>query len=273
MLTLVEVKNPRSDTLSLPLMNASAGYVVKDIQGLDPVNAALTTSSMAQLDGEQAQNARRSSRNITMKIGLEPDFVTTTVQSLRANLYNYFMPKANVDLAFHIDGVLFAITPGQVETFENEMFSADPEVDISIICYNPDFHAPEATSVGVNTTTTTDTQPIDYAGTSDAGVVFTLNINRTLASFTLYNTTPDNKIQTFEVDGAFVSGDTVKITSVPGMKSVIMTRSGIDSSILFWVDKAANWISLKNGVNHFRALATGAAIPCTLVYTPQYGGL
>jgi hypothetical protein len=50
MLTMVTVQNP-SGTLFLPLTDASQGYVVKDIQGLDPVKASLASSTMAQMDG------------------------------------------------------------------------------------------------------------------------------------------------------------------------------------------------------------------------------
>src|SRR5450756_1275481 len=92
MLTMVEITNQRNGTLQLPLLDASAGYVVRDVEGLSPVKATLTSSSMAQEDGAQPQNATRTTRNILLKIGLEPDYVTNDVQSLRSDLYDYFMP-------------------------------------------------------------------------------------------------------------------------------------------------------------------------------------
>lgn len=273
MLTLVEATNVRSDTLALSLLDASNGYVVKDIQGLDPVNASLTTSTMAQRDGAQAQNARRDTRNITIKLGLEPDYLVSTVDSLRSALYGWFMSKALVDLALYKDDVLFAITSGQVESCENNMFSADPEVDISIICYDPDFYGPSAVTSSSGTVSTTDTTAINYEGNSDAGVIFTLSINRTMSDFTLYNTAPDNTLQSFIVNGSFVAGDVVRINSIPGQKSITLTRSSITSSILFWMDTSSSWITLQKGANNFRAFATGATIPFTLSYTPQYGGI
>lgn len=140
MLTQVDITNVRSNTLSLFPLDSSNGYVVKEIDGLDPVNATLTTSTLAQVDGAEPQNARRDVRNITIKLGLEPDYVATTVQSLRQALYDYFMPKASVTLGFWLDGALFAITAGQVEDCQAPMFTSDPEVDISIVCYDPDFY-------------------------------------------------------------------------------------------------------------------------------------
>jgi hypothetical protein len=272
-LTQVNVTNVRSDTLALSLLDASNGYVVKDIQGLDPVSASLTTSSMAQRDGAQDQNARRDTRNITIKLGLEPDYLVSTVDSLRTALYNWFMSKALVDMAFYKDDALFAIGSGRVESCENNMFSTDPEIDISIICYDPDFYGPSAVTLDSGTVSTTDTETIDYEGTSDAGIIFTLNVDRTLEDFTFYNTTPDNTIQQFIVSGSFVSGDVVTIVSIPGQKKFTLTRAGIDSSILFWMDTSSSWITLQKGANHFRVFASGASVPFTLSYTPQYGGI
>jgi hypothetical protein len=273
MLTVVEITNVRGNTLRLPLLDASNGYVVKEIDGLDPVNATLTTSSLAQVDGAQPQNARRDTRNITMKLGLEPDYVSTTVQSLRSSLYEYLMPKNNIDMAFYLDGTLYVIASGQVESFENSMFSADPEVDISIICYDPDFYSPTAITLDEDTVSTTDAVEIDYDGTSDIGVIFTLNVDRDLTDFTLYNTAPDNSIQAFGVDGSFVSGDVVVINTIPGQRGITLTRSAITTSVLFYVDDSAIWTTLQKGTNYFRAYASGDAIPYTLVYTPQLGAI
>ena len=275
MLTLVEVTNVRSDTLQLPLLNASNGYVVKDIEGLDPVNAALTTSTMAQIDGAQPQNASRGTRNITIKLGLEPDFISTTVQSLRSALYDYFMPKANIQFGFYIDGALLAVASGQVESFANSMFSADPEVDISVLCYDPDFYGPAAETTSFDSVSTTMTTTFTYEGTSEAGVIVTLNVDRTVDGFTLYNTAPDNTLQKFNFSGtgAFIAGDIITITSIPGSKSLTRSRAGIVSSVLYYLDDGADWITFQRGDNLFRAFAAGAGVPCTLTYTPQYGGL
>jgi hypothetical protein len=273
-LTLVEITNARSDTLSLPLANASAGYAVNDIEGLDPVDATLTTSTIAQVDGAQPQNAQRGTRNITMKLGLNPDYIVSTVQSLRSALYDYFMPKANIQMGFYLDGSLYVVTSGQVESFANSMFSTDPEVDISVICYDPDFYSPSAETISENTTASTDTITINYEGTSDAGVIFTLNVDRDLDGFTLYNTAPDGSIQVFNVVSSFVADDIVTITSIPGAKSLLLTRAAITTSALSAQDPtAAAWPMLQKGANLFRAYCSGDPIPYTVTYTAKYGGI
>lgn len=255
-------------------MDASNGYAVRDIQGLDPVNASLTSSTMAQLDGAQPQNARRDTRNITIKLGLTPNYVDNTVDSLRSGLFDYLMPKSNIGMGFYKDGNLYAVASGQVETFENNMFSADPEVDISIICYDPDFYAPAVTSVILSTVSTTDLHTFSYLGSSDAGVIFTLSVDRDLPSIDLYNTAPDNTTQHFSMIGSFVAGDVITINSIPGQKSVSLTRAGIATSALSYVDPTASgWITFQRGDNHFRAFSSGAALSYTLAYTTKYGGI
>jgi hypothetical protein len=273
MLTLVDITNVRGDTLHLPMLDSSAGYIVKDIEGLDPVKAVLTSSSMAQVDGVQPQNARRDLRNITMKLGFDPDFVSNTVQSLRTGLYDYFMPKDNILLGFYIDGQIYAVIAGQVEDFNNSMFSADPEVDISILCYDPDFQGPAEVTLTSATVSDTNTNVVNYEGNSDTGVIFTLNVDGLVTNFALYNTTPDNEIQSFILNGSFTIDDVVTINTNPGQRGITLTRGGVVSSILYDLDPTSDWITLMKGENQFRAYSPGSAIPYTLTYVPKYGGL
>lgn len=273
MLTLVEVTNDSSNTLRFPVADSSSGYSVRDVEGLDPVDATLTSSSEAQRDGASPQNARRDVRNILIKLGLEPDYSSTTVQSLRTALYDYFLPKKNITLGFYIDDVLFVTTSGQVETCQAPMFTEDPEVDVTIVCYDPDFYAPSEQVFSGNTTSGTDFQTISYPGTSETGVVFALSINRIMSSFALYNTTPDGSTQVVQVNGSFAPGDIVTINSVVGQKAVTLLRGGIASSVMFYRDISSDWITLEKGDNHFRAFTSGAAIPYTVTYTPKYGAI
>ena len=255
-------------------MDQTAEYRVRDVEGVDPVVAVLTSTSMAQIDGAQPQNARRDVRNITMKVGLKPDYSMHTVQSLRSSLYEYLLPKAMVQLGFYLDGVLFAITSGQVESVDNVLFSQDPEVDTSILCYDPDFYAP--TPEVFSTHTQSDnltTSLIEYAGTSDAGFIFALNVNRTLTSFSVANTTLDGLKQKLEVIGSFIPGDIVTVNTIPGSKAVTLTRAGITTSVLYYKTSVSTWPILKKGDNLLGVYSSGAGIPYTVTYTPKFGGL
>src|SRR5450756_451910 len=269
MLTMVEITNQRNGTLQLPLLDASAGYVVRDVEGLSPVKATLTSSSMAQEDGAQPQNATRTTRNILLKIGLEPDYVTNDVQSLRSDLYDYFMPKSNVQVGLYLDDTLYAITSGQVESFDNVLFSADPEVDISIICYDPDFYAPTSSVLSTLTVPNTNVTTISYPGSSDAGVLFNLNLNATIAvgaSFSIYCTQSDGTVQIMSFPNLpiIVNGDVLSVSTIPGSKSVTLNRAGVVTSMHSYLDPKSTWISPVS-YTHLRAHETRHDLVCRLL--------
>lgn len=273
MLTLVEVQNVLGSTLRLPIADISSGYSVREIDGLGPVAATLTSSSIAQVDGAQAQNARRDMRNITLKLGLSPNYVTTTVQSLRSALYDYLLPKALVGLNFYVDDELFVTTTGQVETFDNPLFTDDPEADISILCYDPDLYAPAPAVLSTGTRSDTNTNLITYPGTSEVGIIFILNVNRALSDFWITNERPDNQRQKMELTGSYLAGDVITIDTRPNFRAISLLRGGITSSLLSDFDETGVWLSLQKGPNQFGAFAAGAAIPFTMAYTAQYGAL
>lgn len=273
MLTKVEVDNLQGTTLSLPLDDISSGYVVKDITGLDPVKATISSAPFAQLDGSTFQGSRRDNRNIVMKIGIEPDYSTQTVSGLRNALYALFMPKTNVVVRFYMDDVHFVDIAGQVESCEAPPFSQDPEVNVSIICFDPNFVVPSSTTVNGNTVATSTEQTISYPGSAETGYVFTLNVNRSISGFSIYNRRPDGTVRQMDVALALVSGDVVKISTESRNKYATLTRSGVTTSILYAISATANWAPLNPGNNYYRVLVSGAAIPFTIDYTAKYGGL
>lgn len=272
MLNLVEVRG-QAGILSLPLEDSTLGYDIQEIQGLDPVKATLVSSSFAQQDGSQYQSSRRENRNITMKLGLYPDYTTDTVQSLRQRLYPLLMTKKAVSLRFYMDGDMTVDIDGRVESFENAMFSDTPGVDLSIMCFDPDFIDPVPVVLNGSTTSGSTMTAINYVGTVETGIDLRLSINRTLTALTIYHQTPDGTVKTMDIAGSFVSGDILTISTIPGSKSATLTRSGSDSSVLYAVSPQSNWLELDTGANGVRVYASGAAIPYTITYTRRYGGL
>ncbi len=98
MLVSLEVITRQFQSLLLPLNEVLNGFAVESIEGLEPVKATLVSSSFAQIDGAQYHSSRREPRNIKLKMGLEPDYVTDSVRDLRHRLYGFLMPKSEVTL-------------------------------------------------------------------------------------------------------------------------------------------------------------------------------
>lgn len=273
MLTKVEVYTAQNEMLAFPLQDVSGGYLVKDIEGLDPVKATIVSSPFAKRDGTQYQNSRRDNRNIVIKLGIEPDYITNSVPELRSQLYRFFMPKRRVSLRFYVDGVYFADISGRVESCQSPMFTPDPEVDISVLCFDPDFTAAGSVVVSGNTVADATEMPISYPGTVEVGGVFVLSVDRAISEFTINNQGPGAEYQTLDFAHPLSAGDVLTISTVSGAKRATLTRAGSDSSVLYGISPASSWINLYPGINQFRVLAEGAPIPYTFEYLAKYGGL
>lgn len=273
MLTKVEAYNTRGEMLSLPLQDISGGYVVEDIDGLDPVKATIASTKFANLDGEEYQSSRREKRNILMKLGIEPDYSTTDVKTLRTALYRFFMPKSAVELHFFEDNAYFAKIVGRVESCDADPFTKDPQVNVSMLFMNSDFVAPISDVVAGTTISTTAEMPLTYNGSVETGFVFKLNVNRTMSGFTLYVRPPGGDYQAMEFAASLVAGDVLEISTVARGKYARLTRGGVQSSILWGVSPTAAWAQLFPGTNQVRVQAEGAAVPYTITYTAKYGGL
>lgn len=272
MLTKVEVRNIAGDLLTLTLDDVTDGFIIEDIEGLGPVKATITSTSLAQVDGTQHQSSRREARNLLFKIGLEPDYVTTQVFDLRSQLYNFFMTKTEVFMRFFVDDLEVNIS-GRVESCEPSIFAREPRIDISVICFDPDFVELDEIVYSGSTVSDSTEFLIAYPGTVEAGMVFTLNLDRALSEFTIYHRPPDNVVRSLDFAASLLDDDVLVINSITGSKGITLTRTATESSLLYGMDPASNWVELMPGDNYLRVYAVGAAIPFTISYTPRYGGL
>lgn len=274
MLTLVEVRNIAGTLLSLQLADPSDGFVVQRITGLDPVKATLISSDFAQQDGAQFHSARREARNIVFTIQLRPtDPFSTTVKDLRNQLYSFFMPKSQVDLRFVDSGGLTVTILGRVESCETPIFAADSIVNVSVMCFDPDFLELTSDTVTGDTVSDTTETLIEYDGTVETGLVFVLNVDRTEDAFTIYHRAPSGVITSLDFAGSLLADDILTINTITGTKGAVLTRTAIDSSVLYGVSAQSTWIELQPGENYIRVYATGDPIPWELTYTNRYGGL
>lgn len=276
MFTHVEVVSQQGLELVLPLQNVVDGFVIQDIDGLDPVKANIVSSGFAQIDGAQYQSSSRGERNIVLKLGLEAAlYKQGTVRDLRNILYSYLMPKSYILLRFRDNQGPTVEINGYVESFDSKLFVKEPEATISILCMSPDFVDPRVVSLAGWGTNPNEAQPItiNYLGTVDTGIDIIVNVNRTLPSFSLYNQPGGANTRSMDFSYPLVNGDVVKISTTPGAKGVTLTRAGSQSSILHAMSPYSNWITLEPGVNTFRMTVPQYSVPYVVEYTDKYGGL
>lgn len=278
MLTTIELIKKDGGVLTLPIYDPT-NFAVIDVQGLDPVKANIVTSNFSQMDGGQFQASRREMRNIVFKIRILSNPGDLSVQDLRKQLYAYLLPKSDIKMRFIQDGVTSVLIQGQVESFDAPIFVKEPEATISVLCFDPDFYSEtEFTLTGssVSTTSTSNNQ-LTYNGDIDSGFLFTITATAAVASFTLQNTLDDGSVKTMTFSdslGTLVSGDIIKVSTVPGNKYVTRTRSGVETSILWALDRSSDWIKLYPGTNRIRVrTATNTGQAYSIKYTNKIGGL
>lgn len=272
-MTKLDIRNTQGTLLTLPLDDVSDGLVLQDVGGLGPVKATLSASSYAGSDKSQFQSAKREARNITLEFGFQPDYVTTTVSSLRDRLYHFFMSKRKVFMRFFTSDGLEVDISGIVESCEPAIFTKEPTVNVSIMSYDVDFIALEPIEVEGDTVSDSTETTIVYEGSTEVGYVFVLNLNRTLSEFTIYHRPPDGTLLQLNFAGSLLSGDILTISTVEGNKYATLNRSGTVSSVMYGVLPGSKYTKFDQGDNMIRVYAEGAAIPYTITYTSLYGAL
>lgn len=273
MLTKVEARNSAGTVLTLPLQDISDGYTLKSIDGLDPVKATIVTSSYANSDGQEYESSSRGGRNLILNLGFEPDWVNSTVKALRDNLYKWFMTKRFVDLRFYEDTGLIVSIVGRVESNESPRFTADPDSKISVICFLPDFIGMTNELVSLNSVSDATEATVNYAGTSETGFLFTLNVNQAIPGFALYQRGDDGVQYELDFAADLLPGDVINLSTVTGNKYITLTRGGVNSSLLYGMSPSSPWLNLTPGDNKLRLLINGSPMPYTIAYTDKYGGL
>lgn len=274
MLERMEVSNGIGDALSLPLEDVSDGFIVRDIEGLDPVKATIVSSKFAMRNGVKYQASHTGERNIVITLGLEPDYTTATVRDLRKRLYKFFMPQQLVNLQFfHTDMPPVEIV-GRAESFTASPFSQDPSGVISILCEKSPFYELSDTTIVGTTSTDPFSAAHPYSGSIETGIKLSIAITRASSGFTIFQAHPDGIENAFEFAMDLLAGDVVEINTNPGSKGARLIRDGVVSSALRGVSTTSDWLMLYPGANHLRIYEPGTPpLAYSLSYVKKYGGL
>lgn len=278
----MEVFSANPSAPELPLggfMPSDDPIHVRNITGLEPVKAEITSTGLATGRGETRQGSSTGKRNIVLTLGLNPDWAEQTMTTLRHMLYRYFMPEQWTKLRFFSDELPVVDIEGEVESFEPNMFSQDPEIQISILCLKPDFIEADATIyTGVVDDGTLELE-FDYIGTVETGLE--IRVDRTVdnvaysgdVTFTLLS--PEEP-QILEVEGVVIDHTQyLKVSSVPGNKrvQVISVIDGAPTNILAKMTPASVWPKVKPGINVLSVAAAEDGQAWTMAYFNRFGGL
>lgn len=268
------------DPLELPLVSDGAillaPFQIQKIDGIGPVKANINTSQFGDFDGEAFYGSSIPKRNIVLTMGLNPDWADQTVEGLRQELYKWFMPKLRTKLKFVSTHLPTCEIDGYVESLEPNIFSKDPEIQISIICPTPDFIASAATELDLEVGTLT---LIDYIGTVPTGLVVALTSAYTGGFELLFwdrDANPEFEVEAgrFYIELAIDATHSFELSSVVGNKFVqyVETATGDITTALPDLNLDSDWPQLLPGPNTFLENAD-SVITGTITYFARFGGL
>jgi hypothetical protein len=245
---------------------------IRNIEGLDPVKASVSTSLYGSVDGAAYAGSSVASRNIVLTLHPNPDWDEWTYEGLRKLLYAYFMPKKPVRLIFDSDNMSPVEISGIVEDNASSMFSKDPEFQVSIICPQPYF-------VSVNpiilTGQTGSPVFIDYNGNIETG--FHVKVTSAVApdpSFIVVQL-GDPRNSYFGCDASVNMNKYYELNSIATRKFVqnVDIGGGAITNLLSKVQAGSQWPLLEPGQNEVIIYTNIGTQDWEVTYFERFGGL
>lgn len=277
------VENDRKERLNL---SASTSYTVYNIEGLNPPAVSMATTTNGTYDGTAINSQRVDQRNLVIYMT-----INNNVEVNRNKLYDYFPLKRLTRLYFK-NGVRDVYIEGYVETLEVNLFTNPQVAQISIICPKPYFKAIEdvvsyfsdieagfefpfsipAEGVELSTITHNIRKSIVNTGDIEAGVIITLQAMGLVVNPIIYNTDTGGKIA---FNFTMQESDIITINTNIGEKGITLTRDGVTTNALGYVNADLEWFTLKAGDNLFTydCESGNDNLQLDFNFTPQYGGV
>lgn len=254
-----------------PMQSGSSPFFVKSVEGLDPINRDIRTIESAIDDGSTYLSSRSAMRNIVLTLEYKPDYAADqSVSSLRANLYQYFMPGANLSMLFETDEYENVNIKGYVENFETPLFSKDPQVQISILCPQPWFKAYDAiTQEGASYIR------FDNAGTVGTGFILTGTYKSIITTWTMYrNGNSQESMNLYKIGGSNppANNSPLEINTNFGSRGAKVGYARVPFGN-FWFGSSNKWLEVQPGYNSFYFTNSQYITNKVLLYYPMYGGL
>ena len=279
MLTEVKAYSSWRSAPTLPLAEGGRAETdliqIRNIDGLDPVKASVNTSPYGSVDGASFVGASVLTRNIVLTLHPNPDWDNWTHEVLRRLVYSYFMPKRPTRLVFYSDDMVPVEISGVVEDISNNIFSKDPELNVSIICPDPYFTALDPTVL--TGLTNDDAIIVDYQGSVEAGMHVKVTATADPAPSDIGIQIGDPSITYFAVLATVNPTMYFEMSSLPMRKYVqnVNIGTGVITNLLskVHVQEGSLWPSFQPGENEFSVITDHGAHDWELTYFERFGGL
>lgn len=272
--------DPLSDTDLLTFHLGTTAYLdkiqVHNIDGIGPVKATVNTTQYGSIDGSYFTGSSLPERNIVITVGYNPDWGDGgTIEELRQVLYQYFMPKQVVGLTFRSTHMPDVDIAGIVESVDPNIFSQDPEVQVSIICPDPAFYGTELVTVDlVALVIGAEEELVDTIGyTGNVPTPIKVEVTKGSAIDYTGEILIENINGSFHVNSSINSTHSLEFDSTDGSRKIDDVTSSSRTSLIPQVDDSDTWVKLQSGKNYFSVRTTTGGQAVQVSYLPQFGGL
>lgn len=250
---------------------------IRNIEGLDPVEADVNQTPFGSIDGTAYVGSSVQSRNIVLTLRPNPNWDNWTYESLRRLLYKYFAPKKPTKLEFYSDDIAAVEIEGITEKVSVNQFSNDPEVQVSIICPYPYFTSLNPiVRTGQAVRSGSPPEEIVYNGTVETGIKVKLTTLTTPYPTFIEIQVGDPAITFFTVNAGIDNTAYFEVSSVDMQKYVetVKYADGVITNLLSKVIKeGSSWPRFEPGKNDFSVITDQGIQDWELTYFERFGGL
>lgn len=253
-----------------PYAQSNPEIFIKSITGLGPPEIDLFMADTA-FATRYYQGRRPQTREIVVRLGFNPSLlIPGGYSSLREALYDLWLsPDADlVQFQFMRSFSPVAVTSGYVKTFEANIFSKDPEVQVTFICPEPYIRGLGSDVNLAELNAQSRSSPsVNNIGSAPTGLRFEIAFTAAASSWSISR---GNQKMLFNY--AFLSGDRLIVDTRPGQRAISLVRAGVTTNILVSLHSSSKWIELIGKYNLFTITPTSYNW-VSLYFDPCYWGL
>ena len=261
----LKIENSKGSIIELT--NNEEEFQVTKIEGLNPPNATINTSSYANGDGSSFNSSRIPNREIVLTIYINGD-----VEKNRLILYKYFRSKEWCKI-YYKNNSRNVYIEGYVQTLEVSPFTQKQVAQISILCPNPYFKDLETIIKSISKELACFTfpfsinidNPIEISSIqlekitniineseSETGLIIDIKFMGTIKKLEIRNV---NNGESFIIDYKLIKNDKLLINCNRGNKSVTLTMDAVEYNLIPFVESGSTFFQLEIGDNNFSFLA------------------
>lgn len=247
------LENKAGDQLTF---DQNSPFTVTEIQGLNPPEATINTSSLALIDGEKYNSSKMQMRTINVAFAIE-----VKAAKNRIEVYKVLKSKQWVKFTY-IGQYRHVYIEGYIQSIDITYFEIKQVVTCSILCPSPyfkeaqqivnemrsiisAFHFPFASTatpelvfsyisndVGIT---------IENDSDVDCGMIIELYARDTIVNPKIFNYLTQEYIG---IEITMQAADLITINTNQGQKTATLLRSGVESSVFNNVMQGSTWLQL-----------------------------